>query len=143
MANLAKTTSLPSFRSMLEDFWNTDGFFDRPFFSQIAPPPVNIRDTESNYELQLAAPGFSKDDFKIAIEGGLIRISAENKSETKEENDNYTRQEFNVSEFTRGFKLPENVKEDDVVAKYEDGLLTIKLKKTKKAVAAKKTVKVS
>lgn len=143
MSNLVKSTGFPSFRSMMEDFWNTDGFFNKSVFSRNAIPPVNIRDTKDGYELELAAPGYKKDDFKISIEGGMITISAENKSEKKEKKDNYTRQEFYQEEFTRVFSLPENVTEDDVKAKYQDGLLQVELKKTNKAPASKKTVTVS
>ncbi|HWV70918.1 MAG TPA: Hsp20/alpha crystallin family protein [Pseudosphingobacterium sp.] len=143
MSNLVKSTNFPSMKSMMEDFWNTDRFFEKPFFSQAAMPPVNIRDTENKYELQLAVPGYSKDDFKIAIENSMITISAENKSEEKEEKENYTRHEFRCEEFTRMFSLPDNVKEDDIKAKYVDGLLTIELKKSSKAPANKKTVQVS
>lgn len=143
MSNLVKATDFPSFRSMMEDFWNTDGFFSKPIFSKTSLPPVNIRDTKDYYELTLAAPGYKKDDFKIAIEDGMISIRAEHKSEKKEEKENYTRHEFHQEEFTRVFSLPENVTEDGIKAKYQDGILQIELKKTAKSPSNKKTVQVS
>lgn len=143
MANLIKASAFPSIRSLMEDFWNTDRFFESPFVKQIDVPPVNIRETDKNYQIQLAAPGYGKDDFKVSVEEGVITISAQNKSEEKEEQEGYTRQEFSFSEFTRAFKLPGNVQEDEINAKYAEGLLTIDLKKSEKASVATKTVKVS
>lgn len=137
-----KTNGAPSLRSMMEDFWNTDKFFDKSFFNGETLPAVNIKDTKNHYELEVAAPGFKKDDFKVTTENGLLTISAETSSEKNEENNNYTRKEFSHSSFTRTFSLPEDVQEDDVNAKYRDGVLTIDLKKSGKTPASKKEVKV-
>ena len=87
MSNLVKTNRFPSLGSMMEDFWNTDRFFDQPFFNGEALPAVNIRDTKNNYELEVAAPGFKKEDFKVTTENGLLIISAETSAEEKEEKD--------------------------------------------------------
>ena len=142
MSTLVKFNGFPSLRSMMEDFWNTDRFFEQPFFSR-EMPAVNIRDTKNNYELTVATPGFKKDDFKVSTENGVLTISAETSSEQKEENENYARREFSTSSFTRTFTLPENVMEDNIKARYQDGLLTIELKKSAQPVASKKEVKVS
>jgi len=63
---------------MMEDFWNNDNFFKPSFFNNHELlPAVNIRDTAKGYELEVAAPGFKKEDFKITTENGLLTISAE------------------------------------------------------------------
>ena len=142
MSTLVKSNGFPSLRSMMEDFWNTDKFFSQPFFNAETLPAVNIRSTKNGYELEVAAPGFNKDDFKVSTENGLLTISAETSSEKKEEKDDYTRKEFSRSSFTRTFSLPENVEEDHVKANYKDGLLSIALKKSGKALAAPKQVKI-
>jgi HSP20 family protein len=142
MSTLVKTNSFPSLRSMMEDFWNTDRFFDKPLFSGEQLPAVNVRETKDNFELEVAAPGFKKDDFKVSTGNGLITISADTSSEQKEEKENYTRKEFSKSAFTRSFKLPENVLEEKIKASYKDGLLVIDLKKSDKALTAKKEVKI-
>lgn len=143
MSTLVKTNGFPSLKSMMEDFWDTDKFFAKPFFNGEALPAVNIRETKGNYKLEVAAPGFKKDDFKITTENGLLTISAETKSEQNEEKENYTRREFSCSSFARTFSLPENVVEDDVNASYTDGVLKIDLKKSEKSLPAKKVVKVN
>jgi HSP20 family protein len=139
----SKSSGFPSLRSMMEDFWGNGKFFDRPFFSGETLPAVNIRETKSHYELELAAPGFKKADFKIATEDGLLIISAETSNEENEEKENYTRKEFSRSSFARTFQLPENVAEEGVNAKYADGLLTVQLKKTWKNLTSKKEVAVN
>jgi HSP20 family protein len=138
----SKTSGFPSLKSMMEDFWNTDKFFDKPFFSGETLPAVNIMDAKNHYEVEVAVPGFKKDDFKVTTENGLLTISAETSSEKNEEKDNYTRREFSRSSFTRTFSLPDDVQDEDINAKYRDGLLTIDLKKSGKTATTKKEVKV-
>jgi len=142
MSTLVKTNGFPSFKRMMEDFWNTDNFFEKPFFNGETLPAVNIRETKDNYEVEVAVPGFKKDDFKVTTENGLLTISAETKFEKNEEKENYTRQEFSCSSFARSFSLPENVVEEDISANYHDGLLKIELKKSVKNLPPKKEVKV-
>lgn len=142
MSTLVKSNSTPSLRSMMEDFWNNDRFFTRPFFNQELLPAVNIRDTDDNYELEVAAPGFKKDDFNISTENGLLTISAETSEEHNEERKNYTRKEFTKTSFTRSFRLPDNVDEDNIKANYNDGLLTIEVRKTTPDKAAKKKINI-
>jgi HSP20 family protein len=143
MSTLVKSTAFPSLRSMMEDFWNTDRLFVPPFFNTEKLPAVNIRDTKNGYELEVAAPGFNKDEFKVTTENGLLTVSAETSSEQNEEKNDYTRHEFSRAAFTRTFSLPENVEADHVKANYKDGLLTIELKKSGKALANRKVIKVS
>ena len=143
MTTLVKTNTFPTLGSMMEDFWRTDRFLNQPFINQEMMPAVNFRDTKKGYELEMAAPGFKKDDFKITTENGLLTISAENKNEKKEEKENYTRQEFSYSSFVRTFSLPENVIEDDISANYKDGILTIDLKKSNTPKVKRKEVKIN
>ncbi|MCR8560785.1 Hsp20/alpha crystallin family protein [Mucilaginibacter sp. BJC16-A38] len=142
MSHLVKSHRSPSLRSMMEDFWSTDRFFDKPFNGELLPA-VNIRETKNHYKLDVSVPGFKKDDFKITTEDGLLTISAETSNEQNEEKENYTRREFSSSSFTRTFHLPENVEEDNISANYQNGLLEIELKKSGKSSTAKKEIKVA
>jgi HSP20 family protein len=141
MTTLVKSNGFPSLRSVMEDFFNTD-VFNKPFNGTELLPAVNIRDEEDRYELEMSAPGFKKGDFKITSEDGILTISGETSTEHKEEKKNYSRKEFSSSSFSRSFVLPDNIKEDDVKAHYEDGLLKIKLEKAKKNLAAKKQISI-
>lgn len=142
MSTLIKSSGIPSLRSLMEDFWNSENVFDRGLFRKDTLPAVNIKENEADYQIEVAAPGYKKNDFKIEVSEGILSISAETKDEKSEETDNYTRKEFTSSSFCRSFSLPENVNDEKVHAKYEDGLLQLKLVKSKKAEPKKKTISV-
>jgi HSP20 family protein len=108
-------------------------------------PPVNIRETEQSFSVELMAPGMKKEDFNIELDNYLLTISAEVKTEnTTEESGKFTRREFSFSSFKRSFTLPETVKEDEINASYEDGILKITLPKKEEALPkAKRLIEVS
>jgi HSP20 family protein len=133
MNTLIKSPVMPAFRSLMEDFWNSENIFERSLFRKDSLPAVNIKETDGGFDVEVAAPGYQKKDFKIDIQNGVLHISAETSDEKSEENENYTRKEFSYSSFNRSFSLPENVKEENVTAKYEKGLLLLKLEKAAKA----------
>lgn len=124
-----------SFRPFFNEFFNDRVSLNRMFDGEEFPA-VNIVENENNYEIEVAAPGMKKDDFKVEVENGVLTISAEKKEEKKESKKNYTRQEYYYNSFTRSFTLPENAKEDGLAARYEDGML--KLSVAKKAVTVSK-----
>lgn len=127
--------TLPAFVS---EFFDSGRFlpnvfdFGKDFFDgelAIRMPNVNITETAKDYQVELAAPGLKKDDFKIEVENGYLSISAEKQEEKKEEKKNYRRHEFSYNSFCRSFALPENIISDKIDAKYEDGLLRLTLPK--------------
>lgn len=124
------------FSPVLSDFFGPDDLtFDR-VWKKDWTPSVNISEDDKKFEIEFAAPGMRKDDFKITVDNGVLTVSSEHKEEKEEKKKNYTRQEYSYSSFSRSFTLPENAKEDDVKATYENGIL--KLNVTKKEVAATK-----
>lgn len=142
MNTLIKQTRVPSLRSMMEDFWNTDFSLERLLRSGDSLPAVNVKETDSHFDIEVAAPGFKKEDFKIDITKRMLTISAENKNEHTEDKDNYTRKEFSYSSFSRSFSLPETVNESDIKARYENGLLHLILQKSEKSEPQKRTISV-
>ena len=93
-------------------------------------PAVNIQENDSNYELELAAPGMSKDDFDIEISNNKLIVNAHRTKEIEDKGENYTRREFNYQQFQRSFQLPEMlVNEEKIVANYNNGILKITLPK--------------
>lgn len=143
--SLAKSgTRMPS---VFNDFfkpWN-DWFDGGSWNRELSMPAVNIVEQKDDYQVSLAVPGMKKEDFAIEMEGNMLTISSE-KEETKDENDKrYNRREYNYSSFSRSFTLPEDVMQDKIDAKYEDGVLKLTLPKkeeSKKAVVNKQiTVK--
>jgi HSP20 family protein len=125
--------------SWLSDFFDNEKFFDSDLLRNRMLPAVNVKETEKNYEIEVAAPGRSKKDFKISAENGVLTISSEQKEEKEEKQKDYTRREFSYSSFSRSFTLPENANEDEVKANYADGIL--KLEVAKKVVGQPKTKK--
>lgn len=94
-------------------------------------PAVNIKETGNEYEIEVAAPGMKKTDFKINLDKDQLLISSERKEEkTNKEDENYTRKEFSYQSFQRSFAIPENLVDGEkITARYDDGILKVKLPK--------------
>ena len=103
------------FPSMLDELFRPD-WLGGSQNNAIAVPPVNIRETETSYDVELSAPGKQKADFNIDVDNGLLTISSEVSSENTTEQGKFTRREFSYSSFRRSFSLPETVNEDDINA---------------------------
>lgn len=145
MANLLKVRHhTPANRTnWLGNFWNSENIFDDGLWNQEMLPAVNVKDVNNHYEIELSAPGYKKDAFKASIENGILTISAEMKDEKKEDDKCYTRREFTQSSFTRQFSMPDNVKDDSINAKYEDGLLKISIEKTENSQPKRKEISIN
>jgi HSP20 family protein len=93
--------------------------------------PVNIRETETSYELHLVVPGLSKEDFKINIDKDLLNISYDRKEENKDEASaiKWLKSEFRLNSFKRTFSLNDKIDAEKISAKYADGILLVTLAK--------------
>ena len=150
--SLVKFKKRRPFGSLItSDFFDMEDFFDNRFWNQgllnesfwngrKGEPALNIKENDENFEIELAAPGFAKKDFKITIEDGCLNISAEKSTSEEEKEDTYTRREFSYKSFERSLQLPENIKDEEVKAKYNDGILSFKL--NKKEVVKKQKAKI-
>jgi len=99
-------------------------------------PAVNVKETNDAFELEVAAPGMNKQDFRVALDNNILLISAqkEEKHEEQDENGNYARREFSYQSFNRSFSLPERmVKSDEIVTHYTNGILHITVPKAEQA----------
>jgi HSP20 family protein len=114
-------------------------FFDESFWEPGQPGngnvPVNVRETEEQFELDVIAPGCRKEDFRIGIEGNLLTISMEHKEEKNEEDKKtgWVRNEYLQRSFSRTFTLDETVDLEKIGATYQDGILRLTLGKNEKA----------
>lgn len=143
MNTLMKSPRFPAFTSLLEDFWGSDFGLRNPFGNSDQLPAVNIKETDQNFEIEVAAPGFHKEDFKVDIDSQRrLTITAESKRETEDEKASFARREFSYSSFTRTFTLPESVKQEDVKAQYQDGVLRLTLTKSAEAQPQRKMISV-
>lgn len=110
-------------------------FMDRFFGSDISDyvgsyrgtvPSVNLKETNQDIQLEIAAPGMKKEDFQVTLENDYLTISGESKQEKEEKEEEYSRKEFNYESFQRSFYLPSDlVNADKIEAKYSDGILRI------------------
>jgi len=119
--------------------------FDVDFFDGgMTIPPANINETNKEFQLDLSVPGMKRDDFKLDIDNGILTISSEKEEEKRDEDRNYRRREFSYSSFSRSFTLPENVDEDNINAKYENGMLKVTIPKKEVAISKpKKEIRVA
>ena len=120
--------------------WNE--WFDNGDFSGrvLNVPAVNVAESKDYYSVALAVPGMKKEDFKIDVDGNILTISAEKEEKKEEKDKRYNRREYNYSSFSRSFTLPDKVKQEDIQATYENGVLALLKKKkeeARKAVAVK------
>ncbi|WNH07801.1 Hsp20/alpha crystallin family protein [Thalassobellus suaedae] len=114
-------------------FWNSSLFLDDFWNGKSNEPALNIIEEDDKFEIELSAPGFSKNDFEVTVDNGYLNISAEKTDSKKEKEDNYTRKEFSYNSFEKRLLLPDSVKEEDVKAKYKDGILRFNLTKKEEA----------
>ncbi len=93
-------------------------------------PAVNVKETNDDFIIELAAPGMEKSDFKINFKNNVLTISSEKKNENEEQKENYARKEFSYQSFQRSFTVSDNaVLGDKISAKYNNGILNITLPK--------------
>lgn len=130
------------FPAVLEEYFRPD-WMGGTQNHNASVPPVNIRETESAYEVELSAPGKTKEDFVIEVDQNVLSISSETKSEEKTENVKYTRREFSMSSFKRSFTLPKTANDDSITAAYENGILTVSIPKKEEALPkAKRAIEI-
>jgi HSP20 family protein len=127
---------------MVNNFFDNDlgDFFGKRF----SDPSANIIENTDSFQLEIAAPGMQKDDFKINLENNILSISAELEDQKREEGKNYTRKEFYYGSFNRAFTLPKTIDLDKIKADYEQGILKVSLpKKDEARVEIKKEIHIS
>jgi HSP20 family protein len=129
---------IPGFqRLFLDDIFGRELFnWENNNFSTTSTtlPSVNIKETADNYEVEVAAPGMDKNDFKVTLDGNLLTISSVKQREESKEEESFTRKEFSYQSFQRSFELPKNVvDEENISARYENGLLLLSIPKLEQA----------
>lgn len=102
--------------------------------------PVNIKETENSYSVEVIAPGFEKDDFKVSLEQNMLTVSAEKKNETATESEKHIRKEYKYRSFKRSFTIDEKVNAEGIEAKYINGVLTLNLPKKEEVKATTKEI---
>ena len=123
----------------------TENRLDVPNYENFSIPAVNIQENLTNFVIELAVPGFKKENIAIEVEENILKVSSEitSKTESEDTESKFTRKEFNFRNFSRSFTLPETVDVENIVASYEDGILGITIPKKEEEKALKRMVEIS
>lgn len=128
----------PAMPSLFNDLFTRDLFnwgLSNNSLTNTTIPAVNIRETNDNFVVEMAAPGMTKKDFKVELDGNMLTISSEKTNEHQEnDNERYSRREFSYQSFQRTFHLPKDVVDaEKIEAKYHDGILHLVIPKREEA----------
>jgi HSP20 family protein len=124
--------------SLFDDFFSRD-LWNRAMANSSSTnttiPLVNIKEANENFEVEMAAPGMDKKDFKVELDGNLLTITSEKEIQNEEKDgERYSRREFSYQSFQRSFQLPKEVVDaDKIEAKYEHGVLRLVIPKKEEA----------
>jgi HSP20 family protein len=120
-----------------------DRFFDNDLFdwsshnfssTNTTLPSVNIKESIDNFEVEMAAPGFTRNDFKIELKHDLLTISSEKEIENEvKDGQQFKKREFSYQSFSRSFTLPNTIDSEKISAKYDNGLLKVVIPKKEEA----------
>ncbi len=155
MTNMMKreTAKQPAtFGSVVDQIFqnNLSRFFDDSYWggsqgiSGRTQVPVNIRETDKTYEMELVAPGLKKEEFQMNVASDTLTISFEHKEEHRNEdhNEGWLRQEYKKQSFTRSFTLDDTVDAGNISARYDNGVLHVTLPKKENAQKISRTVEI-
>ena len=130
--------SLSNFPTVFDDFLNRDLFnwgLNNFSDTNTTIPAVNIKETPDDYVVEVAAPGMTKKDFRVQLEGNTLTIGSEKTSKKEDDEDvRYISREFSYQSFSRTFNLQKDVVDTErIQAKYEDGVLHLLIPKKEHA----------
>lgn len=130
--NLIRWNAQPRMSDIFDDLFEKN--LSNRSWDQGNAPATNIIETEQEFRLEIAAPGFSKEDFKITLDKNILTVLSEKEPEKKVEK--YTRYEFSYGKFSRSFALPKSIDIEHISAGGENGILRISLPKKKDEILA-------
>ncbi|HEX8334785.1 MAG TPA: Hsp20/alpha crystallin family protein [Segetibacter sp.] len=125
------------FDEIFSSFPNTWGSDSR---SESTIPPVNIFETADSFQIEVIAPGRSKEDFKINLEKGILTVSTEQKKEEDNKDVKILKKEFVSPSFKRSFSVNDKINTEAIQARYENGILYLVLPKKEEVKNAPKQI---
>jgi HSP20 family protein len=137
---LVRRETAPLFRNLIEDMfkvYNSD--FDSYALNHWRIPSANIAEVEEKFIIELAVPGFKKEDFEIKLENEVLTIKSKEETKREESDENYKLKEFSMHQFSRSFTIPDTIDSEKITASYNDGVLYVEL--LKKEEVAKKAAR--
>ena len=121
-----------------DDFWSLGGV------NRSTQVPVNIRETDKTYEMELVAPGLRKEDLKLNVSDDMLTISFEHKEENKQNNEQegWLKREYRHQSFSRSFNVGDTIDVNKISARYQDGILHLTLPKKEGAQKISRNIEV-
>lgn len=126
-----------------------DDFFDDSFMPRVnaTAPAINVKENEKQYDIELAAPGTTKEDFSVNIDKDnnlLIKMEHKNNKKEEDKKSHYLRREFSYTNYQQALTLPDDVEQDKISAKVEDGVLHVCLpRKSREEVRVQKKIEIA
>ena len=139
--------------NLFDDFMN-DFPFEKHFFGERNPlygkhakniMKTDVKETDNSYELDIDLPGFKKEDINVQLDNGYLTIVASKSLEKEDEHEksHYISQERYSGSMSRSFYVGNDVKQEEIHAKYEDGILKLAVpKKAAKAIETSKYIQI-
>jgi HSP20 family protein len=117
-----------------------DDIYTEPFFGRSSAPAVDVRETDSEYVMEVELPGLTEKDVEVKLENSLLTVSSSKSASKEEKKNGYVLRERKTSQFSRSFVLPEGVDREKIVAEFKNGILNLSFPKV--PAAKPKTIEV-
>jgi len=119
--------------NIIDEFLKDDSFGGRAEnYTCVCKPAVNVIENENSFQIDVAAPGFERNELKVTIENNLLTISSIATDKEQNKKEKYLKKEYAASSFSRSFELPDNVEADKTEASHKNGILSISIPKKAK-----------
>ena len=110
--------------------------------TQILGPATNVSEDEKQITMSMVVPGLSKDKITVSIDNRILTVSYSEESESENKTNSYIRKEFAFNSFSRSFTLPDNLNENLITSKLENGILSINIPKQEKEKPKNKNIEI-
>ena len=136
------------------DVWGLQSDINRLFDAFMTPfegteirrtlsPKLDVAETKDKYEIKAEMPGIDEKDIDVSMDDGVLTISGEKKTEAESDDKGYWLKECSYGSFSRSVRLPENIADDKIVAKFDKGVLMIDVPKKEPTVAKAKKIAIT
>jgi HSP20 family protein len=107
-----------------------DNMFAEPLFGHSGAPAVDIKETDSEYLMEVELPGLSEKDVEVKLDNNLLTIASHKEDRKEEKKNGYIMRERRSSSFARSFVLPDGIDREKIVAEFKNGILNLSFPKT-------------
>jgi len=119
--------------SIIDEFFTNDSDGGKAEnYNCACKPAVNVIEHENTFQIEVAAPGFERNELKVTVDKNLLTISSVPEEKTEKKSISYLKKEYSSSKFSRSFELPANTESDKIEATHKNGILTITIPKKSK-----------